>query len=770
MRLRSQRLSKILLFAVIMAAFGLIEYSVWYKFSFPDHAVPGRHKIIPALSLENKLFGEFDGSAKIPIPVDTAPLDLKTLLGVQFKTGTYGQTIRAERANIVTAEGQILCTAVHKIPILENQWTPVTLNCSGAGSVSGPLYLQLDLAHNEHWALYQFAGKQPAIQFWFTNPEANNSFFEARNYGSLWSPAILLAFRILARALIACGLMWMLCYRRTRTDRRFMLAGLLIWCGLFWGQFFETVSFHNSDETMHVAGAVREVTGEAWPSAHLQLRRSAAKVQFYETFARVGSPIVAGRYGAEWISADNYFVNPENRSGTYDFMMRPITQASLHLASSLDFMCSDPVIYIRAFLALVITGLVLISSWFYIKSEHSIGFWVLLVIVSVPAVLASLLTIWNYGLLTVLGALFCVNLIPQTHSKSSFKFFMFSSALIPILAELARSQVFWLMIGPFVVTAAWFYRTSTDSSQTVRTKVHAISWFALSSTGVYALFIALYGDTFIPDRSAVTVLLESLSNRRFIPAVFVSQEPLLVLGGMHVAIWFLSGAFFLLLNETLNYLETLRRSYTRWMRLFWSIGILVALFIVIAKCWSIHDISSLSSLASASPYPTFPAHFKEAYRALMSQTFSRYQDYFLVQTFFMAYGWLEVTGHWFVYFIFRHLVEVGLIAVLLASIKGARTFLQLYLPAWTAFAFYFFAVWYGAWHGHFTIIGRLIFPAAGLLIFPMILASGEVTRVYGRVVGIVKTDTVAQVLFFYLLANAVYGAFYLLPLRFIVGL
>ena len=136
----------------------------------------------------------------------------------------------------------------------------------------------------------------------------------------------------------------------------------------------------------------------------------------------------------------------------------------------------------------------------------------------------------------------------------------------------------------------------------------------------------------------------------------------------------------------------------------------------------------------------------------------------------MAYGWLEITGSMVVYFIYRHLMELGLLAVLIASIKDMRTFLQLYVPAWIAFAIYFLSIWYGAWNGHFTIIGRLVFPAAGLLLFPMLLASGQVSETYGRIIRMPTTEGLIEIVYFYLIINAMYGVFYLLPLRFVAGI
>lgn len=771
MHFTSLRLSKTLLFAAILSIFGLLEYSVWYQFSYPDHAVPRRHRITPDFRLENKLFAEFDGSAKLLIPVDPKVIDASHIQGIQIKTGTYGQRIGAKQAEIVTEQGQTVCKSAHKFIILENQWTSVLLTCeSSKATVASPLYLQIELAGNEHWAVYQFAGKHPAIQIWFSDPAENTSFFKARNYGSLWSPIILWGFRILSRVAISLGIVWMIFHRRERRSRRFMLAGLLIWCGLFWGQFFETVSYHNSDETMHVAGAVRQVTGENWTAANFQLRVVAAKVQFYETFARSGYPIVAGHSGGEWISADNYFVNPESRSALYNMIVAPMTRATLALSSVLEVICSDPVTLLRAFLSLTITALVFIASWFYIRSGRFFGFWILLVLISVPAVLASLLTIWNYGLLTILGTIFCVNLLPQTGSRSNFKYFVFSSALIPILAELARSQVLWFVIGPLLITAAWIYTTSKDSTYTTSSKLIGMIWFALSSTAIYCLLIFAFGDGFIPDRGGVYAFLTAFSNRLYMLRAFIAEAPLTALGGIHIAVWILSGAVFLLLNEMLNYLEKHALPEKRWVRVVWSACISAAIFIVIFKCLSIHDVTILGSLAEASPYPTFSAYFKEAYRALMSQTFSRYQDYFLIQTFFMAYGWLEVTGHWFVYFIYRHLVEIGFITVLFASIRDTRAFFQLYLPSWIAFAIYFISIFYGTWHGHFTIIGRLVFPAIGLLFCPMLLALRRDSRQDFGYSRDHQLQTVVEVLFFYMVINAIYGAFYLLPLRFVVGI
>lgn len=759
--------AKLSIFIAFMALFTALEVRLYFNYVFPDHAIPYRHKIVPSSAVENKLFADFEGTAHIKIPVKWIDLEKDSRIkGVQIKTGTYSQSIRGATARIQVG-GVDICKSLKTFSILENQWTSINLECEPLSAAhEEDVFLIIDGPAKTHWALYQFSDNTPAARLWLEESKPLASYFQARNYGNLWASGTLHLLRLLTRVICALGFVFLFAWRKQKS--RVFNAAMLIWLGLFSGEFFETVTYQNADETQHAVGAARSVTPkENWNEVYHRLKMIGSRLQFKETFAKSNTPILAEKRGEPWVSSDDFFMNPEERSLFYSLVAHPIASASLFLSDKLGFICDDSVTYMRGFLATLIAILMMSATHIYRRTKNDFAAWVLLISSTIPATMSSLLTVWNYGLLTVLGTIFCTNLVVRGSPRNQFKFFACSALLIPFLADFARSQILWFIAGPTVISAAWIYMTSRRiSSNPIRLK--GMIFFPVLSLAAYGLLILIFQEQYIPDRRVIVAFIKPLSERNYLPSDFADRLNLLTFAGFQILNWTVSLAIFSALDLGLKRINLkLDSSIKARLQNVWLLVIFFGVASVLYKCWSIKDVSYLQSLVTLTRYPDFYSHFKEGYRALMSQTFARNQDYFLVQTFFMAYGWLETTGHWLIYVIYRHLVEIGLVAVLVASRRNFVKFVEFDLPLFFGFLGYFLGIWRGAWIADFTVVGRFVFPGICLFFIPILSASclktPTVDKVHAR-------QPLLIIIFIYLAANCIYGSFYLLPLRFTVGL
>ena len=758
------------IFLVFVSIFAAIEFQLSREYASPSHPVLRRHQIIPGLALENKLFREYEGNTLTQIPLDLGPLDVSVVRGVRFKTGAYGKVLDSALVSITDDSGAMICASQEPVTIAENDWTSARLVCSlHEGKVPQGFIVNVQLKTANRWALYRAAGEKPAIQIWLDDPAFKGAFGEARNYGALWSEPALFMLRAITRVLIAAGLAFMLVPTKYQ-PRQKLLWAVLVWLGVFWGQFFETVTFHNPDETMHVIGAFRDVTDPSmWPGKLEEMKRLGGAVQLHETYAQNTKAIVATRPGESWFSDDGWIVSPKVRSGIYDFMVRPMAQGSLLLSDKFAVFCKDPVVYLRAQLSALVAIILALGFWFHLRHERWISCWILIGLSMIPATLTSLLTVWNYGMLTAIGGVFAVCVLPEQKGKSSEKSLFLASLLIPVLGEMARSQVLWFVVGPLAVVSSWVYLYLGDKTRARCLK--GILKSAGMSIAAYFILLMILQDRYLPERTMVHQMIGLISDHLGISRGILGQAPMLTLAGLQLGAWAGTTMFMISLDSILKYVaQQLPRGVLNGVKVSWVAVLSVSVVMIIFKCWSIHEEHYLSSLAST-PYLPFAAHFKEGYRALMSQMFTRYQDYFLVQTFFMAYGWLEVTGSWLVYVLYRHLMELGIVMVIVASVINFRAFVLCYAPLMAAFFIYFLGIWYAAWAGHFTVVGRFVFPAIGLLYIPLIVATICVVSGEARpTLNSVATRTLLTGLFLFLLISACYGAFYVLPLRFIIGL
>lgn len=773
-----EKKSRILSFAMILLLlaliFGAIEWRLSQEYESPAKAIARRHILEPVLAVENKIYGEFHGSAEIPVLLKGEARQFRDLRGIRFKSGSYGKRVEASVLKVFGLDGREICRTHGQFTIAENLWTSVLLACDQSeNNIFQPKSIRIELAGDDLWAIYQAGAGVPALQFWFDDATPRGSFIEARNYGGLWQPSILSVLRMLTRLLLALGLTGVLFGRLAKPST--ILMGSCLWFGLFWGQLFETVTYQSPDEPAHAVGAYRSITPtDAWPAQLEALKTLGGKVQFRETFVKADAAIVPGHDGVPWVSDDNFFVNPENRSGLYALIARPLARFSLFSAEKFGGICQDPVACLRIFLSVVITLLGLLSLWFFRKERRPISAWCFLLVCCLPGILASYLTIWNYGILTILGVLFAVCLIPEGSSKSKRRALLVASLLVPILGEFARSQVVWFAVGPFAVMAAAVYNSSEEKS--LATRIKNLSRFMLVSLGTFLGLAITLQEAFIPDRVAiitmVSMVVSKLSAWFHVQVDFFMDNPIVSLGIIFVFSWLLSMALLLAFDLLLkSFGRALSPKVATILRVLACGAVTAALIVIVHKCRSLADPLFVRSLASLSPYPTFVEHLRESYRALMSQTFIRQQDYFLVQTFFMAYGWLEVTGHWLIYVLYRLLLTFGLVAFLITSFVRPKIFLQLLAPLVIAFSIFMLVVWYGAWSAQFTIVGRFVFPGIAILYVSLLMAAAASLNPTKEQIPLGRKEELGiKVLLLYIVINSVYGAFYLLPHRFVVGL
>jgi hypothetical protein len=756
--------------ALLCLAFVILEGVLWSKYEHPDHAIDRRHITVPAIKVSQKLFGEYRGLAEIPVTLPASLPELKYFKGVRINTGAYGARVTAFELKILGRDREMLCSSVKPFLIAENNWTAPELRCDVPEQTKfEPSIIRVETQADLPWGVFSGGDGLPAMQLWFDDPDFKGTFAEARNYGGLWDFSALFVLRALARLLIAFGLAYLIVCRR-EASAKLLLAGFMCWSGLLVGQLAETVSYQNPDETMHAIGAFRSVTSENdWPTLYKSMKDLGAKIQFKETFAQVSHPIIPGRDGEAWVSDDHYFVDPAVRSGIYTFMIRPLATLALASAESLAAVCRDPVMWLRVFLAFSLMMLAGLVIYGFQSFERTTSAWVFLAVSSIPAYMSSYLTIWNYGLATMLGVFFACCLIPEGDRKSRDIFLLLGAILLPVLGEFARSQIFWFVVGPLPVAALIVF--GSNESEASSSILKRISLAIFASLMTFVVLSVLLGKMFIPEKNLMMYSAHKICEKLDVSCEFVQSSPLITLFVVLLISWLLAGGVTLVVAWLLNLMQqSFSKSVKRTAKTLIAVILLISLLLILRKCLSLGEVTYLRSLLGLEPHPTFAQHLKEAYRALMSQQFSRHQDYFLIQTFFMAYGWLEVTGHWLVYFVYRNLMCLALIAVASLCVLRPKEFVQVHLPMLMMFFVYLLGIWFGAWTGRFTIVGRFVFPAMGVLYVSLILAITSIVRRQPILDALSVRASPARMFFLYALVNAIYGAFYLLPMRFAVGL
>jgi hypothetical protein len=151
----------------------------------------------------------------------------------------------------------------------------------------------------------------------------------------------------------------------------------------------------------------------------------------------------------------------------------------------------------------------------------------------------------------------------------------------------------------------------------------------------------------------------------------------------------------------------------------------------------------------------------------MSQSVHYEQDYFLWQTNFLAYGWLDTTAPQAYYFILRQMWQLGLIACVLVAIWRTTEFLLLCLPWLILGVLYWLILLWAAWEQSHTLLGRYLLPAWGLYLIPPVLGFSIIWS-DGDWQGLAKLLLTFLILFF--LVSSIWGMFSLIPTRFLVGL
>jgi hypothetical protein len=755
-----------IVFIGILLLFWIIEAFLQYKYEHPRRAIERRHVILPSGIDYSGIYKEFLGPADISITSNDVNYDVKQLRGVRLRTGAYGQPVSASKVELLSPSGAAICTSEEAFRIAENRWTNVMLTCAERpASLESGAIVRITVDEGKKWAIYKSSNGKPSLQLWFDDPGFTTSYREARDYGFLLSPWVLHAVRWFSRILIALGIVVVLF--RLRGHNRRMIAGVFIfWLGLIWGQFFETITYHSPDEPAHVVGAFRSVTDpQQFQSVYEHLQSIGSRVQFMETFAKAENPLIAQKDGERRASPDNNFIHPEIRSGLYAIFAKPFARVALFVADNHKQVVSDPAMILRALLAALISVIVGFGAWFFVMQRRFNIALLYLLICSIPGVLASYLTIWNYGLLTAIGSFFCCGLMPEGEPDKRKRFLILAAGLIPVLGELARSQTLWFVIGPIAVISVAIFAESGSLARQVRSIVSYMV-VSLLSCGLLKL---LLGPGFIPQDGMLWPMRLKACEVSGLFCNFERTEMFQFLIYLQLLVWSLTATSMLILDSIWRYVERNLLRQVVWIKPLLLLGILVVLYKIIAKAWVMDEMQFLGSIAFISPIPSFSEHLRDAYLALMSQTFRFGQDYFLIQTFYMAYGWLEVTGHKLVYFVCRNFLHIGLITLLFGTVRYSRKTFQLYAPLMMAFFIYFFGVWYASWSGHFTIVGRFVFPAIGLVYGVIIFSMSDMLCSFYKKPQEQYLRMVTTVIFILVAASAIYGAFYLLPLRFAAG-
>ena len=763
---------------VFCLMFYLVNVSLESKWQNPGKIVSERHQILPDVVLSNSIYIHSNLNSKIPILPSSSDIGAKLgnvsqLIGMRIFTGVYGSPVVATGAELYLAleTGGLKCVRSNAINIMENAWTTIVFDSCNqvpllmSNGIKLNSMMELTGAASSKFAVY--ANEQGDAAFQLAVPkiygesdQPNITSSEAQNYAFIWSGnpfhylnLIIKFFLSFAVTVLITTVFWQMVNMTPRQVAVRTCASLfLVWLFLGLQHAFFSPPFQDPDEPALLIGLVTE-NSKTPDQVIASLTSLAGPAQFNCVKGRSDRGIIPGQICSDGFGSDFIIAGPSNRGSLYKLISRPLYLVSeMAWRNCADFFSRYIGTYVRLANLIFNAAIILVVILSHLHFSRAFSAVAIFTVLLVPAFIPLVSGITNYGTCFVLGTAFFSFLIPDGNSVSRRRCLVLAPIFGVSACLYASSQMNLYVLLPFLIA---FGAIQGDPRGLLRSKV--ILYFPFL-TLLLALLIARVGL----DRN--WIIRADRLDQKFSQLHGQIAQVFSVIRSYGVD----SVQFIFLISLCLSLLVVYWR-HKYLPKLIWvskaplsrqiSRLVLLALFLsvfVFSVKWS-STPTYLISLTS-NPRPPFLDFLKMAIKAVISQTFSLPQDFFLIQTYFMAYGWLDTTAPNFLYFVVRHVISFAWLWLIFKWISrpGSDRFFP--IGALFFWVIYWLSGFYGAWSEGHTLVARYVSPGVALPIFAL---------TYGL---FYQRWPILMLINIALIINCMYGQFYLEPLRFLIGI
>ena len=801
--------SKIVFVGVFL--FILISFSAFYASSLdlyqrPDRFVPLRHFAIPGTvqPVKDVFVWRIDSR---PVTLTLERSSLVQLLndgkfnGLRIYTGTNGREVKSSVfAKLRVKEAIWQCESSREALFRDNSWSDVFFHCSrnspngqaNPGSMvseaAADVEVILTIPQKFDFAIYAATHSanlvpEPAIELVASRyvddrPPQVSSRLSLRRLFPWLSPhlELLLGFVFL----MFLGLSTVLLvdsYRciRSKSVQPTRMTGLAfaLWVILSASYALVTPAFQNPAEPQHALGVAASSLER--PQAD-ELRKlfleAALQTKFLEVKQLISNPILPDYPAQQGFGDSDFEVNAKERSSLYALFARYTLPVYFWCVRSMDLDAVAALSLLRLTLSLLPYLLLSASFCLLLFKRQTIACIFLLLCLSLPVSTSLFTSVSNYGWSIAVGAACATFVFVSGIGRERWLYSLIAGLLTPVLSDSSTPVTMFVYIAPFIALGRLLFTFAVEKIQ------FSHLWHESKFKFFAALFPYPIGFLF------GSLLFAERWNSQVVAALLGASQQVLSRYGLS-ELTFFRDAFNLILTVP-----------ALWVFCVWIVVGLPAAFTVSSLQWngkakafgvrwaltlgviaSLCVICSLMSVKYAEPTfapsiyglqaqkPDFLAFLKTCLHAFFSQFVHVPQDYFLWQTNFLAYGWLETVAPQPYYFLLKVLFLLSLIGCVVAVVWRTMGALFLVVTPLLLMCLTWVVLLYGAWGQSHTLLGRYLLPLFGFFLLPFV---GALELFFGREYRKLFLMPVIFIICLFMVSS-LSGFLYFIPQRFLVG-
>lgn len=777
-----------------------------FNYHYPDTIISGRHRLTPrAAAPSNKLFGWKTESEPLTF-VLTAPeaienLNNNRLVGIKLFTGTSGHSLNSKSSfELHTINGSFSCRSRKATSFVDNAWTTIFFSCLTNDSHHGtqntrgendqPEYIQVHLSTEKdiRFAIYAAQSEEnksqlsPAVQFIYSRyrddkPPKRGSFGLDSVFPWVSKLQLFPLFLVLFVLMLAPAF-WIKAALKQQIfssfdAQLFSRLAFIFWTTLMLGFSIATPPFQNPDEPQHALGVV----GSSLERSHAaELRnlylQAARETNFLDVKQTVTQPILPDTPEKNGFADSDFEVNAERRSSAFAFFARRTLPFYYSIVKSFSIDAITSVWLLRLSLALIPFTLVLASFLILDRMGQVLANLNLLLFLTIPVSTSLFSSVSNYGWSIAVGASCAAFLSASGVGRLQWCFALVCGFLTPLLADSSTPVSMFIFILPVIALGRILYAALTSESDFLTI------WREQGPQKLLILFCYPAGflaSSIVFDERWSKIVVPSLLNatRKVINAAHLEAYPTLQsvieLVLRYPIIWVL----FLWIGVALPIFEICsrgaRRKEVKPTLLRWSATIaFLACSVLTASLLTAkyrEPIFAQNIYGLHMNKPKFLDFLTSCFNAFLSQFFHIPQDYFLWQTNFLAYGWLETVAPQPYYFLLKLLLAGASVICIIALIwRTLPSLLIVLLPLVSSWVTWLVLL-YGAWGQSHTLLGRYLLPISGFFLLPFVGALELILAgAYRKYLHLILVFIIC----FFVISSLI-GLIYFIPQRFLVG-
>lgn len=717
------------------------------------------------------------------------------IVGVRVLVGTFRQRLSAGlELSFADAAGAAIsrCHAPSKL-LIDNDWTDFFLSCEALPgrpqgnpqmidlrfeglSAAGVVFYRVKEAA-EHPALVffrsRYAGDQPPL-----------GYQTALNYGQLWPQWQFVTLRTLGEVawalLIAMAAslvrdVWRLWRRRKVPEygNAFHARWPLVLGGawlLALGTFVTNYPpLETPDEPQHLNGLLMSLPEAQRVIAKDEIRRLADRTTFRVSAETRTTPVLVPDASLpKGLGASDFAALPQDRSRVYQWLADRLVPIAYSAFEHRLIGSEDLNLYLRLAMLAPSVTLVLLAFGVQLALRRWGSASFLMLCLLNPVALTVLLTPSNYSWAVATGGICASLLLPDRRSRYPFAALYMLLAVLPIFADATKSTPFFLFALPLCAIACARYLV--DEAKPRSWVLYAACPFI--AAGALAVGASMVGDKFGRVAELWQGLCERFGAGRCISpfaegarvAVGIESGVLLFFAAILAipAVWRRTRKVREVNGTTSPAISGLR---TRWALTFLVLfGTVVG---IVGLSWHYPDPVLMPNIFHLTELrPPLATFLRTGWEALASQTIHWTQDYYLWQTYFVTFGWMDTQAPMGLYFSIRQAFNILVLGGVLALIWRTRAFLLTAAPSALMFSVFFALLLVGGWYESHTALGRYGLPGWGFAVLPSVLGVGLLVEPSA------PEESTSILIVGMALFNAVlciYSIYHLLPWRFVIG-